>query len=466
MMGIPDIINKIIRGILLMIFIFAIISVPIAMIKYNASYPEVFNFAECPYIVLGILFTLLWVWLYKHLVGLNKTRLVLIIGFVTANILSAYFIITCGTQPISDYEAIWNTAIQMADGSFKISNLHHYDYMMVYNWQLGISWIESLSVRLFGPTVLPLQILNIILLNMMLVLVYCLSRKIIASTKWQILPVSLLSIYYPVIVTIPQFTNQHLACVMILLVVYLLCFDKWYLWLLAGVFIALLNMVRPMGVILIITGICLTVTAILIKSDKRLSSLFYLVCLLLSCAVCTHAIDWGFERAGYADAPISKSKIPYFKFHKGLTGYDCPEVDKFSSIEEFNNWEKRQVKNALVQHPKVTLTYVFKKMIRYLGGFDYKVEMTYNKNESIWNSGWIKRFVMFGWGQYSAILLLCLMSVIVCKKDLYVTPVAIVFIGITLVYFFIEAFTSYRYESYPFMMIIASSGLNRVVKIN
>lgn len=300
-----------------------------------------------------------------------------------------------------------------------------------------------------------------LLMNATLAMTYLLGRKIIGVNRWPAFAVFLLAVFYPVIVTVPQFTNQHLAGVLILASVYLLTDRGWRSWMVAGVSTAILNMVRPMGILLLLTAICHTLLSLFVPRARK-AALYRIVAMSLSYAVCMSLINHAFERAGYADGPISEACVPYFKFHKGLTGYDSPEVYKFSSVEEFNRWEKARVADAISKDTGSTLAYMFTKMVRYLGGFDYKVEMTYNQDATIWNAGFIKKGVMFGWGQYIALILLALAGIWKMRNRMFTSPFFIFYIGVTLVYFFIEAFTSYRYESYPFLMIIVCSGVSGI----
>lgn len=173
-----------------------------------------------------------------------------------------------------------------------------------------------------------------------------------------------------------------------------------------------------------------------------------------------------FIKFNYADSEISSAKIPYFKFDKGLTGYNFPEVEKFNSIEEYNDWEKQKLIDRIKSRPLEVFGFMITKMIRYLGCFDYKVEMTFNHDNKIWNTPPIKNWVMFGWGQYIGLVIMALIGCIKNKKFNYCNPTFIFFIGITLVYIFIEAFTSYRYESYPVLIIMSALSLSYVPQIS
>jgi hypothetical protein len=128
----------------------------------------------------------------------------------------------------------------------------------------------------------------------------------------------------------------------------------------------------------------------------------------------------------------------------------------------YNEWQKDEVIASFTDNLGGTTFFVAKKMILYLGWFDWKFEMTYNQNPKNYSNA-VRSCVAFGWGQYVFILLCALIGYSSwCKKN-PLSIFQITYIGITLVYIFIEAFSSYRYESYPLLMIFAGIGFEKLV---
>lgn len=95
----------------------------------------------------------------------------------------------------------------------------------------------------------------------------------------------------------------------------------------------------------------------------------------------------------------------------------------------------------------------------YLGLFDYKFENTYNHDMSIWAQYPIKAFYSFGWGQYIFLIVFAIIGYNKWRKNHDVDIFQVFYIGNTLVYLFIEAFSAYRYESYPILIMFAGYGL-------
>ncbi len=447
--------NRILYYFLVGIMLFALISAPIVMVVYNSSYPDEFNYSEIPYVLLGVLYGVGVYTCYKRYFRPQYVSWLVPVSFIIMNAVAITYVCLSPTVPVSDYEVIWACARSIADGTFDINEHVYYEYISMFSYQMGIAWFESLFIRMFGPVFLPLQIFNIILLNATAVLMWALCRRYL-SRGGCTLALFLFATYYPVLSTTPQFTNQHISCVIILGIILLMTSGKIYKWVIAGLLVATLNTLRPMGVILLMTAAVYALAIIITRRESAKRPLVSLVSLVAVYSVSMGLINHGFERARYAVGDMTSSKVPWFKLDKGLTGYEWPAAADFGSLEEFNKWEKAKVIEAVTDDLGTTATFVTGKMTRYLGGYDYKVEMTYNHDKEIWSRPGIKRMIDLGWGQYLTIVFFAALSLAKRRKDTdFIQPAYIFYIGITLVYIFIEAFSSYRYESYPYLIMMS-----------
>src|SRR5690606_17556255 len=95
---------------------------------------------------------------------------------------------------------------------------------------------------------------------------------------------------------------------------------------------------------------------------------------------------------------------------------------------------------------------------RYLGLFDYQFEQTYNHDDKIWKQYPIKAFYSAAWMQYIVYVLLALVGFHYWRKNNDLDIYQIWFVGNTAVYIFVEAFTSYRFEHYIFIFVMAGYG--------
>lgn len=447
--------RKIIQYLLLLFLLITPFAVLICLFVFCKNYPESFSIKEVPWFILPIIVQ--YILLKKIGISNIPTHKILAIGFIGLNILLFITLFTFNTIPVSDYKAIWDTAVLMANDQFNINNYSPKDYIYIYNWQLGISAFESLFIRLFGENFFIFKILNVLLINATIGVSYRLSRDMFGKITSHY-TVLLFCSFYPVIITCSQFTNQHLAALLILSSLYLINKATKQSILLAGIIVAILNVIRPMGIIINLAYIiCLIYFYVQNKNTKRfvISILLYFIPFY----AVQKCFDVAFIKLEYADTSISKPKIPYFKFDKGLTGYNTPDLSPFEyNLEKYNQWQKNKIVNKIVENPQEVIIFIVNKMVRYLGLFDYKFENTYNHNSDIWQKYPIKFFYSFGWGQYVFLVLLAIIGVYKWSGKTDLDIFQIFFLGIISVYIFIEAFTSYRYESYPLLILYASFG--------
>lgn len=447
--------KKIIQYFLFFSLLITPLAVVVSLVVFCISYDEVFSVYEIPWVILAFLIQL-YILKNIHLNYFSENK-ILMMSFLLLNVFLIFSLITFDTHPVSDYAMIWYYANQMANEQFSIDIYKSNEYIYIYNWQLGITAFESLIIRVFGSNFIVLKILNVLLINITIWLTYKLSKKKFGQ-QVSFYTLCLYISYYPIIITCGQFSNQHIAVIFILIILNLFEKNTPKTIVLSGIFTALLNVIRPMGIILIMTFI-VWIVYVICKYFEWRKVLLYVCFYFVSLFSVQMAIDQMFMRVGYADSPISCSKVPYFKFDKGLTGYNNPDLSPFNGdVESYNQWQKKKLIGLIKNNPEEIVMFVANKMTRYLGLFDYKFEHTYNHDENIWQKYPIKFFYSFGWGQYIFLIIFAIVGYYKIIKDQDIDVYQIYYLGITAVYIFIEAFTSYRYESYPILILFASYG--------
>jgi hypothetical protein len=388
----------------------------------------------------------------KHFQSKNEASL---ISFAVASATLCYIILIVSyeTVPVSDYKVIWEAAIQMASGTFT-GGTDPSSYFYYYNWQIGIAAFESLFVRIFGAKFLVLKILNIMILNLLSWAIYAIAKK--KTSRDAACLIYILSAFFlPYLLTVSQFTNQHAALLLLLLSFVLIEKNRLRYILLAGILLGVLNVLRPMAIIAVLAVLAYWLYSFF--CDKRWKPLIVRsVLFLLMYSLTITAFDTLFVNIGYADAPVSQAKIPYFKFVKGLGGDQ--DVSKLASFgydyEAFNEAQKEQLMTMIKQEPLATLLFVVNKMCRYWGLFDYQFENTFNHDPDFYYQYPVKALYMISWFQYIFCIALAFIGYHLWRKNNRVDVYAIFFIGYNLVYLFIEAFSSYRFIEYPFILIM------------
>lgn len=185
---------------------------------------------------------------------LRSSRRFPAILFAVRFLLALTFILWLNSQPVQDFKTMYDAALQLAEGS------HAYlDKLYFFNWAYQSAFVayEAVVIRLFGASLLPLQLLNAAYLAGTNVLVYRIARRFLPEKA--AMTVGILYAVYPA----PLFlagvlTNQHLAAFLLYAAVDLLLGGKKNApgrAVAAGALMALGNAMRPVGVILLLAAL-------------------------------------------------------------------------------------------------------------------------------------------------------------------------------------------------------------------
>ncbi len=156
--------------------------------------------------------------------------------------------------------------------------------------------------------------------------------------------------------------------------------------LLSGVVVALLNFVRPMG-ILIIASVCCFYLCKMLAEKIYFRLVSHLGMFLMGYFVVAFLLDTMLLNLNYTDERVSMSSRN--KYHKiSYTLYDSKVdghiADYQFDYERYNEDYREELISQVVNHPAQITMSVANKMVRYLGLFDYLFEMTYNHDEKVW----------------------------------------------------------------------------------
>ncbi|RYZ88991.1 MAG: hypothetical protein EOP06_10015 [Proteobacteria bacterium] len=435
------------------ILIFSLVAFLVCIFVFTRSYPEMFSIRELVWfpvgagVCCGLYF--LWKWLVK-----KSSAFTIVFLSTLSMVVYAIVLLTFNTVPVSDYGMIWKTANEMAAGTFNAHELKGSDYIIAYDYLIGISSFESMLIRTFGPNFWVLKVVTCLCLLLVSYLVYKMART--KTTEESARAAYILSaLFLPYIMTAGQFSNHHIGTIFLLLSLYYIDRKSMKDAALAGFFISVLNFFRPIAPIVLLATVCLCVYK-MIADGEIAHELRQLAIIVITYLATTAVYDTLFVTVDYAIDPVSTSNVPYFKFHKGMSNYDEPwtMLNKFDGdLKAYNEWEKAEVRK-IVTSPS-TPVFVLNKMCRYLGLFDAQFEHTYNHDETVWQHYPIKAFYSIGWMQYIIYVCLALIGYIWWAKRNSIDIYQIWFIGNTLVYLFIEAITHYRFEHYIFLFLMA-----------
>ncbi|MGI6254116.1 MAG: glycosyltransferase family 39 protein [Acutalibacter sp.] len=226
-------------------------------------------------------------------------------------------ILIFGAVPVQDFQTMYDAACQIARGSREYLQTDYF-----YNWayQTGFSAYEALVIKVFGEGILPLQILNALWMAGTGCLVWAIARRFLPETT--AMAISLLYALYPA----PYFlaavlTNQHIAVFFYYLGIWLLVWGKGKSLpraALAGVCISLGNVMRPLGVVVILALLCCALVRMLLR---RGHGVLWLGAPFLAAAVAYfisgEVFDWLIRATGLNPEGL-KNNLPLWKFVLGF----------------------------------------------------------------------------------------------------------------------------------------------------
>lgn len=165
------------------------------------------------------------------------------------SLISIGLIIFAPKVQISDFGNFW----YRAPGILKGDHLFYTDtdYFAKWAYQTGFMAYLLALIKIFGHTILPVQILNILYQLITILLAYCINLKIFNNVKMARIGTFLLIIDFDWFALSSQADNQYLGSMFFLLTFYLILQDKYWSYLLAGISLALGAIVRPIGPVII-----------------------------------------------------------------------------------------------------------------------------------------------------------------------------------------------------------------------
>ena len=166
-----SVLDKTVYWSLMGILTVSLLAFPICNYVLMSSYPETFSYIEWIWVVGAI--ALIWlIWKSGRGFCLGSYWITPFkIGFLFSNLVFITVLLTYDTQPASDWAFVWKAANEMANGHFS-DGVVKGTYMHEAPYQIGLAWIESFFIRIFGPTYLPLKLFNLILLNLITMVTY------------------------------------------------------------------------------------------------------------------------------------------------------------------------------------------------------------------------------------------------------------------------------------------------------
>ncbi|HBN82994.1 MAG TPA: hypothetical protein DDZ89_04055, partial [Clostridiales bacterium] len=278
------------------------------------------------------------------------------------------------TLPTSDFQLLYDASVDWAYKDMAFVKTSYFDY---WSYQLGYTWLQSRFIGIFGEGYGAIKFINCILSSLTVMVGYQTAKKLFGPNG-ALITGMLLACDICLVTMTSVLTNQHIAILLFYIGFYLIACseNKIGIWALAGVVIALGNMMRPLGVVVLAATVGygllfaqgrnegekpLFHNGLLIKAKRFASTKLILVVVLAVAYLLTgFFINRAFIQSGVTDKPLG-NKDPLWKFVAGFnyetkgqySQKDIEYISKAKSFEERQELERELVDSRLRQTEKM-----------------------------------------------------------------------------------------------------------------
>lgn len=263
--GFHSFFNKIVVGLMFLFFVYS----------FWFSFEEVSNIfdknSSSLLIVLGVCIILIL--LATSILQYRFTSKQFILFLISSTLVLRFLsIVSIGVPLEGDAKVMYEAAKQIGQGNTSFSGLESFV-------QSPFIMYESFFIRLFGDATFVLKICNILYCGATAFFIYKLASTLFHEECGRIAAM-LYALYIPNIVLCSVLTNEHLATCLFYFACYLLIhkgLSHSYMWGVAASLFALSNMIRPLGLFLIIVLVMYLVVVEVLQSAERKKALFKIV---------------------------------------------------------------------------------------------------------------------------------------------------------------------------------------------
>lgn len=387
--------------------------------------------------------------------------------FLTAVIVRLLWIISINTLPASDFKIMYEAALELAKGNYE-EVLNSY-YLNTWVYQLGFTGYLALILKLFNNSLFMVKLINVIIVSLIPVVIYFSSKKLVCEKAARI-PAILYALYIGSIVNTSVLTNQHLATLLFYIAILLILsnINRKFKWILVGMAIAIGQIIRPEGPIVLLAILLFLVFKDITNIKKVGKSLLEFIGILSIVFIISKIVSLGFINAGITNYQLS-NRDPLWKLVCGLnhdtkgtySEEDWEYLDGFGGLgKQREKAEIELIKNRLTEYKRLPITFAYKYVVMW-GGNDTSLQLSFTDN--IDNSTLYNIVLKLEKIQYIVISVMFMIGIINIikrkegfgKNHIYL----IIFLGYLLAHLLIEVQPRYRYFALPIFFIISSYSL-------
>jgi len=427
-------------------------------------------------IVLGTAGIVLLVAFFLSMRKISTTLYIVILLFI-AFLLRLCWVLNIDSEIISDFEVMYNAARRAAEGDFGFTS--EGIYFMRWGYQLGFTMYQALIIYIFGDSTFFLKLFNILYSVGTSFLIYLIGKKLFNETSGRTAGF-LYAVSIPNIVMTSILTNQYLAIFLFYFAFYLLIsdfYEKKYSWLAIGLFLALGDIIRPLGsFILLAVGLYLFI-AYMLQSNKlqKLATVKKFTGIIVTFYLVHYVFNFAFVSTGVTPYSL-ENREPLWKFVTGLnhetigvfSDADASYLSQFPVGEERDIASKELIKDRIAD--KSELITLFKEKFIYMwtshdgsiiwglrsGEHDYT-----NLKESLTK---IERVIYI---ISTLFIIIGLIRLLFNRKvNLTVSLFLLLIIGYVCVHLLIEIQTRYRFFIIPSFTLIQGLGIYTILEFS
>lgn len=425
--------------------------------------------------ILPILLALIVIFIIFNFIRKRKIseRFFLIIIISVTFISRLICIFQINTPLESDFETLFNISNDFVDGDLDTSSQKY-----INNWPFQVPFIlyQSVLVKICNNPIF-LKIINAVLSVGITIFIYYISKKISNRKSAEIVTL-LYSVVFGVILYNNILTNQYIFTLLIMIAINTLLTDKiknqYIKMIIVSILIGIANLLRPEGIIVILSFICFEIYQVFVKNANLLNTFKKLVILVAVYMIICNGTMYLLKKANVIKNDEENDIL--FKFVIGLnvnTNGRWSEQE-FSRIlnSSLTMQERKQLEKELIIErikDKRILSLMIKKVNNYWNDFEYFWSIGYLSDTGInifnkkLNYDEVYKFI-YSYDQiiWMFILIMFVLSIKKCNNKSML--LYIIVIGNFIIYLFIEVQGRYAFYSRVIIFILASKGIKYLLQ--
>ena len=464
---------KVLRNTFLYIFmLFILVILGMNVFNFYVSHPSFKEF----FCAFGyVAFTFLIVFYIQRTKNLDTKKSIIIllslilIGFVIRLLYALY--VKC--EPISDYETMRRSALQVAKGDFSPFGQHTYFHRFVH--MTNFTLVCGVLFKIFGENIFVVKMVSIILSCVCIFVMYLIGKKL-CDKRMGLTLSAIYTFFVPAIAYTSVFTSENFAMVHLLLSLYFVisAYKRETLkntvidMLIAGVFLAFGCLFRGVAPFYLSAYVIATFT-VFAKKTKLLS----VVSLLVAFFTMYNAVSLTLYHTGITTYKLSDGDVPFTVYM--LVGFNFETNGMFSAEDQGIYYEVNQdkekmakvVKERLIkrikENPEKIIPLMFKKTNTIYGYGEFNsVYWSYENNGNEGEKHNIGIFYKTASLYYILLLILTLYGAVFTKNKSLYCILSLMILGFEAGLMLMEVQPRYTYSVAYVFIICASMAISEM----